>query len=55
MRKIIAFSFIAILLLSVLTGCGGTDDTMQTCIISDVSYSSERELEAAEQPDTLNS
>lgn len=53
MRKIFAFSFIAVLMIAVLTGCSGNDDTVQTCIISDVSYSSESELEAAEQPDTL--
>lgn len=53
MQKIFAFSFIAVLMISVLTGCSGNDDTVQTCIISDVSYSSENKLETAEQPDTL--
>lgn len=36
-----------------LVGCGGNDDTIQTCIISNSSYSLQEELESANQEDAL--
>ena len=45
---------ITILMMAVsLVGCGGNDDTIKTCIISNSSYSLQEELESANQEDAL--
>lgn len=36
-----------------LAGCKGNSNTVQTCIISNTSYTSQNELESAAQADTL--
>ena len=53
MKKVTVL-LITILMMAVsLVGCGGNDDTIQTCIISNSSYSSQEELESANQEDAL--
>ena len=53
MKKVTVL-LITILMMAVsLVGCGGNDDTIQTCIISNSSYSLQEELESANQEDAL--
>ena len=53
MKKVTVL-LITILMMAVsLVGCGGNDDTIQTCIISNSSYSSQEELESANQEEAL--
>jgi hypothetical protein len=53
MRKISIRLVVALIMTVVLTGCAGKDDTVQSCIISNTSYTSQKELESASQPDHL--
>ena len=53
MKKVTVL-LITILMMAVsLVGCGGNYDTIQTCIISNSSYSLQEELESANQEDAL--
>lgn len=53
MKKVIIL-LIAILTMSILlVGCGGTDNTIQTCIISNSGYYTQEELESAQQEEIL--
>lgn len=53
MKKIVAV-FISIIIAAIaLAGCNAGDDTIQTCIISNTSYTNQNELEKADQPETL--
>lgn len=53
MRKISIRLALALIIAVILTGCGGNDDTIQGCIISNTSYTSQKELDLASQPDNL--
>lgn len=53
MKKTKPFFILLILITTLLVGCGNNDDTIQTCIISNISYPSQSELETATQIDTL--
>lgn len=54
MKKKVALLLITILTMSILlVGCGGSDDTVQTCVISNNSYFTQDELEAANQDKIL--
>lgn len=54
MKKYLTLFVMVIMMTTVFTGCGGSDNTIQTCIISNTSYTSQSELEAATQADTLS-
>lgn len=54
MKKIITLVITVIMMAVTLAGCGGNDDTVQTCIISNIGYTSQADLESAYQTDTLN-
>lgn len=51
MKKMITFLAAVVMLVAALTGCGGNDDTVQTCIVSNMSYTTENDLESASQLD----
>jgi hypothetical protein len=53
MKKAITLFISVIMMVIILAGCGGNDDTVQNCIISNTSYTTKKDLEAATQPDTL--
>lgn len=53
MKKILSLVLGAMLLMVILVACGGNDDTIQTCIIANESYSEKVDLEAATQPESL--
>jgi hypothetical protein len=53
MKRIISVVLTVIMIAAVLTGCGGSDDTIQTIKVSNSSYTTKSELESAEQPDAL--
>lgn len=53
MKKIFALIFGAMLLMVIFIGCGGNDDTIQTCIVANESYAEKSDLEAAMQPESL--
>lgn len=53
MRKISILLAVALLMIVILTRCDGDDDTIQSCIISNVSYTSQKELDLASQPENL--
>jgi hypothetical protein len=53
MRKISIRLALVLTITVILTGCGGNDDTIQGCIISNTSYTSQKELDLASQPDNL--
>ena len=53
MKKILSLVLGAMLLMVILVACGGNDNTIQTCIIANESYSKKVDLEAATQPATL--
>ena len=53
MKKAITL-FVAIMMIATtLTGCGGSDDTIQTIIVSNSGYTSQDELESVIQVETL--
>ena len=54
MRKIIAIILAAALLTVVLSGCGNHNDTVQNCIISNMSYASKEDMDSAIQPEVLS-
>ena len=53
MKKVMVLLITFLMMAVSLVGCGGSDDTVQSCIISNSSYSSQDELESANQEDTL--
>lgn len=53
MKKYLTLFVTVIMIAAMLTGCGGNDDTIQTCIISNTSYTSQSEMESAVETDTL--
>ncbi len=53
MKKLIMLLAITVMAAVVLAGCGDKDDTIQSCIISNTSYSSQKDLDLASQPDNL--
>jgi|APHig6443717817_1056837.scaffolds.fasta_scaffold35304_3 hypothetical protein len=53
MKKILSLILGAMLLVVILVACGGNDDTIQTCMIANESYSEKNDLEAATQPESL--
>jgi hypothetical protein len=53
MRKISILLAVALLMTVILTGCDSDDNTIQSCIISNTSYTSQKELDLASQPDNL--
>lgn len=54
MKKII-ITFVSIIMMAVtLTGCGDSDNSIQTYVISNESYTSQDELESATGVDTLS-
>lgn len=53
MKKKFVLLIVFIMMAVTLVGCGGSDDTVMTCIIANSSYSLQSELESAEQEDTL--
>ena len=53
MKKFLVLLTTILMLAVTLVGCGESDDTVQTCIISNSSYSLQSELKSAEQEDTL--
>lgn len=53
MKKVIVLLAAVFMMAVALAGCGGNDDTIQTCIISNSSYTSQSELDSASQADTL--
>ncbi len=53
MRKVIMLLVVIVVMAVALAGCDGNDDTIQSCIISNTSYSSQEALESASQPDQL--
>lgn len=53
MKKIIAIFSVIIIMIVTLAGCSGHDDTVQNCIVSNKSYTTQKDLEAATQLDTL--
>lgn len=52
-KKITLFA-IAIIMIAALSGCGSNDDTIQRCVISNTSYTTQDELKSATQPETLS-
>lgn len=50
----VSFSAMLILFAFVMTGCGGSANTIETCVISHEQYSDKAELESASQPDNFN-
>lgn len=46
-------SAMLILFAFALTGCGGSTNTIETCVISHEQYSDKTELESASQPDSF--
>lgn len=54
MKKVLTLFVMIIMITTVFAGCAGNDDTIQTCIISNTSYTSQSELESATQTDTLS-
>lgn len=53
MRKYLTLIVTVIIIAAMFTGCGGNDDTIQTCIISNTSYTSQSKMESAVETDTL--
>jgi len=53
MKKVMVLLISLLMMVVSLVGCNGNDDTIQTCIISNSSYSSQGELELANQEDAL--
>ena len=53
MKKVMVLLVSLLMMVVSLVGCNGNDDTIQTCIISNSSYSSRGELESANQEDVL--
>lgn len=53
MKKVMVLLISILMMVVSLVGCGGNDDTIQNCIISNSSYSSQDELESANQEDAL--
>jgi hypothetical protein len=53
MKKIIAIFSVIFIMVVTLAGCSGHDDTVQNCIVSNKSYTTQKDLEAATQLDTL--
>lgn len=53
MKKVMILLVSLLMMVVSLVGCNGNDDTIQTCIISNSSYSSQGELESANQEDVL--
>lgn len=53
MKKFLSLFVIIIMITAILSGCGSSDDTIQTCIISNTGFTSQSELESAEQTQTL--
>ncbi len=53
MRKLIAIILAATFLAMILTGCGNHNDTVQNCIISNMSYASKEDIDSAIQPEVL--
>jgi len=53
MKKVMVLLVSLLMMVVSLVGCNGNDDTIQTCIISNSSYSSQGELESANQEDVL--
>lgn len=53
MKKIVVLLSVVFMMSVTIAGCGGNDDTIQTCIISNNSYISQSELESASEADTL--
>lgn len=42
-----------VLLAALLAGCGGSDNTIQNCIVANESYTTQSNLQAAAQPESL--
>lgn len=53
MKKVMVLLISILMMVVSLVGCSGNDDTIQNCIISNSSYSSQDELESANQEDAL--
>ncbi len=53
MKKVMVLLISILMMVVSLVGCSGNDDTIQNCIISNSSYSSQDELESANQEDVL--
>lgn len=53
MKKVMVLLSMVLMMVIPLIGCGGRDDTIETCIISNSSYSSQNELESANQEEIL--
>lgn len=53
MKKFLLLVLGAMLIMVILVGCGSSDDTIQTCIVANESYSEKSDLEAARQPESL--
>lgn len=54
MKKILSLFVMVIMITTIFSGCGSNDDTIQTCIVSNTSYTLQSELESATQAETLN-
>lgn len=53
MKKNLTLFARVIIIAGMFTGCSSNDNTIQTCIISNTSYTSQSEMESAVETDTL--